>query len=92
MHQRNALWLKGWFKFILRSQPLTENRARGARYNSALRFTAQYPETIVVVVSSDRPVSVFRQGKEIANRYSSTLSSGCAIYPLPLYTWLKESQ
>lgn len=41
-----------------------ENRARGARYNSALRFTAQHKDTIIVVVSSDRPVSVIYRGIE----------------------------
>jgi hypothetical protein len=39
-----------------------EDPARGARYNSALRFTAEHANIIVVVVSSDRPVSVIHQG------------------------------
>jgi hypothetical protein len=92
LHIRPDLHLHGFACLLDGHRVDNENRARGARYNSALRFTAQYPETIVVVVSSDRPVSVFQQGKEIANRYSSTLSSGCAIYPLPLYTWIGEPQ
>lgn len=33
-----------------------EDRARGARYNSALRFTAAHRNLFVVVVSGDRPV------------------------------------
>lgn len=42
-----------------------EDRARGARYNSTLRFTAEHPNFIGVVVSSDRPVSVVRSGVEL---------------------------
>ncbi len=42
----------------------TEDRSRGARFNSALRFTKEHKNVIVVVVSSDRPVSVIHQGKE----------------------------
>lgn len=34
-----------------------EDRARGARYNSALRYTNEHENVIVVVVSSDLPVS-----------------------------------
>ncbi|MCP4720016.1 MAG: DNA-binding protein [Desulfobacteraceae bacterium] len=42
-----------------------ENMARGARYNSALRFSACNPRIIVVVVSADRPVSIIYNGIEI---------------------------
>ncbi|WDP89047.1 MAG: DNA integrity scanning protein DisA nucleotide-binding domain protein [Desulfobacter sp.] len=42
-----------------------ENMARGARYNSALRFSAATPNVIVVVVSSDRPVSIIYNGIEL---------------------------
>lgn len=43
-----------------------EDRSRGARYNSALRFTHSHPELIVVVVSSDRPVSVMQKGMDLS--------------------------
>jgi hypothetical protein len=43
-----------------------EDRARGARYNSALRFTHSHPELMVVVVSSDRPVSVIQKGVNLS--------------------------
>ncbi len=43
-----------------------EDRARGARYNSALRFTNANPELLVVVVSSDRPVSVIQRGVDLS--------------------------
>lgn len=42
-----------------------ESRARGARYNSALRFTAERENIIAVVVSADRPVSVMRGGVDL---------------------------
>lgn len=42
-----------------------ENRARGARFNSALRFTAEHEDIIVVVVSSDRPISIIKNGVEL---------------------------
>jgi hypothetical protein len=42
-----------------------ENMARGARYNSALRFSADHSRVIVVVVSADRPVSIIYNGIEI---------------------------
>jgi hypothetical protein len=43
-----------------------EDRARGARYNSALRFTAEHAGITVIVVSMDRPVSIIQQGVEIS--------------------------
>jgi hypothetical protein len=43
-----------------------EDRARGARYNSALRFTAERENIIIVVVSSDRPCSVIQKGVELS--------------------------
>ena len=65
-----------------------EDRARGARYNSALRFTAEHPQTIIIVVSADRPVSVIQHGKEIHNRNCLTAPTRCAIHPEPLQQWL----
>ncbi|WP_338668699.1 DNA integrity scanning protein DisA nucleotide-binding domain protein [Pseudodesulfovibrio methanolicus] len=45
-----------------------ENRARGARFNSALRFTAEHGDLVVVVVSADRPVSIIKDGVELTAR------------------------
>lgn len=73
-------------------QVKNEDRARGARYNSALRFTAQHKNSIVVVVSSDRPVSIFLQGEEIVNRYSNASISTCTLYSIPLREWLDNSE
>ena len=58
-----------------------EDLARGARYNSALRFTAEHDNIIVVVVSSDRPVSVIHQGVDVHGLCSWDRKSGC-IYDL----------
>ena len=58
-----------------------EDLARGARYNSALRFTAEHPNIIVVVVSSDRPVSVIHQGVDVHGSCSWDRKSGC-LYDL----------
>ncbi len=68
-----------------------EDRARGARYNSALRFSAEHPETIIVVVSADRPVSVIQQGTQIRSSCTSPLSSQCTIRPKALDQWLDSS-
>lgn len=69
-----------------------ENRARGARYNSALRFTAQHPETIVVVVSSDRPVSVFQKGMKIDHNCEHRYGPPSHPRPLPLREWLQTEE
>lgn len=43
-----------------------EDRSRGARYNSSLRFTSVHKDTVIVVVSSDQnPVSVIYQGQDL---------------------------
>jgi hypothetical protein len=65
-----------------------ENRARGARYNSALRFTAQHPETIVVVVSVDRPVSIFQKGMKIDHRYGYPGPTHGNFCLQPLRKWI----
>jgi hypothetical protein len=91
LHIRSDLHLHGFACLLDGHRVDNEDRARGARYNSALRFTAQHPQTIVVVVSSDRPVSIFQQGKEIEDRYSNANPSRCTLFPLPLNQWLVET-
>jgi DNA integrity scanning protein DisA with diadenylate cyclase activity len=56
-----------------------ENRARGARYNSALRFTYEHKNILVVVVSSDRPISVIQEGVEISAQCQWNPVSACHI-------------
>jgi DNA integrity scanning protein DisA with diadenylate cyclase activity len=92
LHIRADLHLYGFACLLDGYRVANEDRARGARYNSALRFTAQHPRTIVVVVSSDRPVSIFQQGKEIMNSYDLSQASRCDLYPLLLRQWLESTE
>ena len=68
-----------------------EDRARGARYNSALRFTAEHANIIVVVVSSDRPVSIIQSGVEISAACQWKPMSCRTIQPVPLDQWVDRS-
>jgi hypothetical protein len=65
-----------------------EDLARGARYNSALRFTAEHPNIIVVVVSSDRPVSVIHQGMDVHGVCSWNQQGGCFYHLDRLDYWV----
>lgn len=67
-----------------------EDRARGARFNSALRFTAPHSNLLVIVVSSDRPVSVIEKGVEISALSMWEEVSSCALMPPSLDEWLRE--
>ena len=65
-----------------------ENRARGARFNSALRFSAEHEHVVVVVVSSDRPVSVIQGGVELNAQCILKPLLSCDPAPVPLENWL----
>lgn len=67
-----------------------EDRARGARFNSALRFTAEHHDVMVVVVSSDRPVSIIQEGIEISAQCQWRPISSCFTRPKPLEEWIHE--
>ncbi len=67
-----------------------EDRARGARYNSALRFTAEHANVIVVVVSSDRPVSVIHGGVDVRSACTWKEKGGCIYDLVPLETWIGD--
>ncbi len=58
-----------------------EDLARGARYNSALRFTAEHENLVVVVVSSDRPVSVIHRGLDVQGTCEMILPRN-SVFPL----------
>ncbi|MEN8212173.1 MAG: DNA integrity scanning protein DisA nucleotide-binding domain protein [Thermodesulfobacteriota bacterium] len=65
VHITSDLYIQG-FGCLLDGKAINwENMARGARYNSALRFSAEHSNVIVVVVSSDRPVSIVYNGIEL---------------------------
>lgn len=68
-----------------------EDLARGARYNSALRFSKEHKHVIVVVVSSDRPVSVIRNGIEVNGQCAWHAPKSCVFNPIPLTDWLCSS-
>ncbi|MDR3555628.1 MAG: DNA integrity scanning protein DisA nucleotide-binding domain protein [Syntrophobacteraceae bacterium] len=65
-----------------------ENRARGARFNSALRFSAAHEDLIVVVVSSDRPVSVIYRGTDLSAGPDWGSLSQSWIQPPTVEEWL----
>ncbi len=67
-----------------------EDRARGARYNSALRFTADNPGLVVVVVSSDRPVSVIVEGVELNAQCALEIAPTCFAAPPTLSEWILQ--
>lgn len=66
-----------------------EDRSRGARFNSALRFSAEHNNLIVVVVSSDRPVSVIQGGLELNAQCEWKPFSEFAISPPLLKEWIE---
>ncbi len=91
LHLRADLHLHAFACLLDGHSIADEDRARGARYNSALRFSAEHPETIIVVVSADRPVSVIQQGKEIKYSSPPQLSSRCTIRPESIDRWLDSN-
>jgi hypothetical protein len=69
-----------------------EDRARGARYNSALRFTSKHNNIVVVVVSSDRPVSVIQEGVEISAQCQWRPESSCVEAHPTLREWVETAE
>jgi hypothetical protein len=65
-----------------------EDRARGARFNSALRFTAEHNNLIIIVVSADRPVSIIQEGVELNAQCEWKPVLRCANPPPSLEKWL----
>lgn len=65
-----------------------EDRARGARYNSALRFTTERENMVVIVVSSDRPVSIFQHGVELTATCLLPPKYACVDTPPRLIDWI----
>lgn len=68
-----------------------EDRARGARFNSALRFTSEHRDVIVVVVSSDRPVAVIQEGVEVSAQCQWKPTASCMPLPIKLDEWIATS-
>lgn len=78
LHIDRELRLRGFACLLDGDAVPGEDRARGARFNSALRYTARHPLVIAVVVSADRPVSVIHRGLELTARCDWT----------PVYSYL----
>lgn len=68
-----------------------EHRARGARFNSALRFTAKHEDIIVIVVSSDAPVSVIMGGIALDTKWRLKPALFCNA-PVLLEKWVTTSE
>jgi DNA integrity scanning protein DisA with diadenylate cyclase activity len=67
-----------------------EDRSRGARFNSALRFTAELKSIIVVVVSVDHGVSTIQGGVEVSAQCLWKPVSSCINLPPTLAEWVSE--
>ena len=67
-----------------------ENLSRGARFNSALRFTSERDQVIAVVVSADKPVSVIQGGVEMTARCEWEPISKGLTPPPTLAEWIKD--
>lgn len=68
----------------------SEDRSRGARFNSALRFTAMHPGVIVVVVSADSPVFIFQGGLQLNAMCDLRQEADLELDPPTLEKWLSE--
>jgi hypothetical protein len=68
-----------------------EDRSRGARFNSALRFTAANSNLFVVVVSADHPVSIIQEGVEISAQCQYMPPPACNGTPEKLSGWIEEA-
>lgn len=89
LHLRPDLTLCGFACLLDGTSTPGEDRARGARYNSALRFTAGREDVFVVVVSSDRPVSIIHSGVELTATCLWKPPSACEADPPTLAKWVK---
>jgi hypothetical protein len=65
-----------------------EDLSRGARYNSALRFSARHEKVLVVVVSMDKPISVIEGGVELSARCDWRPLSEPVKAPLTMAEWV----
>ena len=67
-----------------------EDRSRGARFNSALRFTAEHRNILVVVVSSDRPVSIIQEGADVSAQCAWKPPASSLAVPRTLESWISR--
>ena len=88
LHLRGDLHLHGFACLLHGGAIPGEDRARGARFNSALRFSTEYRQVIVVVVSSDKPVSVIQEGVELTAQCEWAPFSKMLQAPPSLAEWI----
>ena len=69
-----------------------ENRSRGARFNSALRFSKAHGNLIVIVVSDDHPVSIIQDGVEIRAQCEWSPIPASIIKPQLLEDWIAATE
>jgi len=67
-----------------------EDLSRGARFNSALRFSAEHGNIVIAVVSSDRPVSIIQGGLELNATCAFAPVSSRLPNPPTLLKWLRD--
>lgn len=67
---------------------VAEDRSRGARFNSALRFCSEHKKILVVVVSMDRPAAVIQDGVEISAQCLWSPVPSCFVLPPTLKEWV----
>ena len=65
-----------------------EDHSRGARYNSALRFSAEHENIFIVVISADRPFAVIHEGIEVSAQCQWKPVTSCIFEPEKLETWI----
>jgi hypothetical protein len=88
LHLGRDLQLHG-FACLLDGRAIAgEDRSRGARFNSALRFCAEHQNILVVVVSMDRPASIIQDGVEISAQCQWSPLSSCFVLPPTIEEWI----
>jgi DNA integrity scanning protein DisA with diadenylate cyclase activity len=67
-----------------------EELSRGARFNSAQRYSRKTKDMVVIVVSEDGPVTIFESGEATAAIEKYILDHECDQNPPMLKHWMKS--
>jgi hypothetical protein len=67
----SSILVRGFGCILAGDATEAEDRSRGSRHNSAIRFTGSYDKSVVIVVSEDGPVSVFANGSRLQEKPAS---------------------
>lgn len=90
LHVRADMHLHGFACLLDGLAVAGEDRSRGARFNSAIRFSAGNANILVIVVSSDRPVSIIQEGIEMSAQCQWKPVSSMITQPKTLSRWIAE--